>query len=168
MEASDMPEVQIILTPDQLAELVDSQPVTTPSVDGQLCELKPWDLTSEQWQAIGRGETAEFPMLTVKVVDGKPGPMTKERWLVRLADEEAELRRHAQRLLVLIRADQVAGTVPPGLSSFDQLHDYVDANEYLVQVAEEEGVELTGKRLAFENRAIELVNAELRRDKARG
>ena len=39
--------------------------------------------------------------------------------------------RHAMRL---IRADQEEGLVPAGVAGFQELHDYVDANEYVEHV----------------------------------
>jgi hypothetical protein len=44
---------------------------------------------------------------------------------------DQQTRIYAGRVLGLIRNDQHAGIVPAHVRSFAELHDYVDANEYL-------------------------------------
>jgi hypothetical protein len=43
------------------------------------------------------------------------------------------VRRYADAIMIAIEADMDAGIVPRSVSTFTELHDYVDANEYAVQ-----------------------------------
>jgi len=46
---------------------------------------------------------------------------------------DATLSLEAKKIIRLIVDDIVKGQVPTGLTAFSQLHDYVDANEYLIE-----------------------------------
>jgi hypothetical protein len=39
---------------------------------------------------------------------------------------------YADLIMVMVREDIADGTVPAGVASFTDLHDHVDANEYLI------------------------------------
>ncbi len=77
-----------------------------------------------------------------------------------IADHEAETlhRRVATAVMGLIRFDIASGRVP-NVRSFAELHDHVDANEYLIQAAAGAGVATSD--LATLNAAAALVDADL-------
>lgn len=61
---------------------------------------------------------------------------------------DQQVRIYAGRVLGLIRNDQHAGAVPASVRSFAELHDYVDANDYLTDAnvpwgAGEHGLDMT-------------------------
>lgn len=47
------------------------------------------------------------------------------------------VNKHADWIMNEIRKDQASGQVPRDVHSFSQLHDYVDANDYLMQASEQ-------------------------------
>jgi len=63
-----------------------------------------------------------------------------------------------------IKADMAAGTVPATVKDFSQLHDYVDANEYLINALAAAGWDhdpASEAQAAFLNRAMSMVNVWL-------
>jgi hypothetical protein len=70
----------------------------------------------------------------------------------------------ALKVLVEIRKDMGAGTIPLAVTSFAELHDYVDANEYLLAAMEDAGEEYDPadeKQTARNNQATDYVSEVL-------
>ena len=67
------------------------------------------------------------------------------------------VRRYADAIMIAIKADMDAGIVPRSVSTFTELHDYVDANEYAVQAGVPWGTD--PEALRYGNDGYALVNA---------
>jgi hypothetical protein len=67
------------------------------------------------------------------------------------------VRRYADAIMVAIQADMDAGIVPRSVSTFTELHDYVDANEYAVLADVPWGSD--PEALKYDNSGYALVNA---------
>ena len=67
------------------------------------------------------------------------------------------VRRYADAIMIAIKADMDAGIVPRSVSTFTELHDYVDANEYAVQAGVPWGSD--PEALRYGNDGYALVNA---------
>ena len=67
------------------------------------------------------------------------------------------IRRYADAIMIAIEADMDAGIVPRSVSTFTELHDYVDANEYAVLAGVPWGSD--PEALRYGNDGYALVNA---------
>jgi hypothetical protein len=75
------------------------------------------------------------------------------------------LAKGALAVIELIKADMEDGTVPTSVTTFSELHDYVDANMYLIEALyEAEGQVLDSADevlCARDNRVMDFVNVWL-------
>jgi hypothetical protein len=79
----------------------------------------------------------------------------------RTAPTAAKLAAH---VIDLIGDDMVDHTVPATVTTFSQLHDYVDANEYLISALEAAEVEhdaADAEQALLINRTMDMVNSWL-------
>lgn len=70
----------------------------------------------------------------------------------------------ASSVIDLIKDDMADRTVPATVRTFAELHDYVDANDYLITVLEQAGVEhdaASEDQALLLNRAMDMVNVWL-------
>ena len=67
------------------------------------------------------------------------------------------VRRYADAIMIAIKADIDAGIVPRSVSTFAELHDYVDANEYAGQAGVPWGSDPEARR--YGNDGYALINA---------
>jgi hypothetical protein len=78
----------------------------------------------------------------------------------------SETARIAHTIIEAVKADMIAngGPIPPNVRSFAELHDYVDANEYVIAALEAEGWDhnpASEGQAAAANRAMDMVNVWL-------
>lgn len=68
------------------------------------------------------------------------------------------------QIINAVKADMAAGHVPASVSTFAELHDYVDANEYVIEALEAAGWDLdpaSDEQAAVANKAMDMVNVWL-------
>jgi hypothetical protein len=69
---------------------------------------------------------------------------------------------YAAELLNMIREDIASGQVPATVSTFSELHDYVDANDYIIQSSLYSHRNWSDDREETINRVTDLVDAALK------
>jgi hypothetical protein len=70
----------------------------------------------------------------------------------------------ALQMIRSIKADMETGAVPVTVRTFSELHDYVDANEYLIEAYQNADEELDSASMSKsirDNRAMDMVNVWL-------
>lgn len=75
--------------------------------------------------------------------------------------KSSQVNTYANQILAEIRHDIGTGQVPVTAASFSELHEYVDANEYLIAIFGE-NLALDDAQLAFENEILNEVDTRIK------